>query len=42
VPAGIRQLLDALGLPAFVESRLFDVLAANRLATVLSPGIRPG
>jgi transcriptional regulator with XRE-family HTH domain len=42
VPAGIRQLLDALGLPAFVESRLFDVLAANRLATVLSPSIRPG
>jgi transcriptional regulator with XRE-family HTH domain len=42
VPAGIRQLLDVIGLPAFVESRMFDVLAANRLATVLSPGIRPG
>jgi transcriptional regulator with XRE-family HTH domain len=42
VPAGIRQLLDVLELPAFVESRLFDVLAANRLATALSPGIRPG
>ncbi|MBB5873676.1 transcriptional regulator with XRE-family HTH domain [Allocatelliglobosispora scoriae] len=42
VPTGIRQLLDALGLPAFVESRMFDVLAANRLATALSPGIRPG
>jgi transcriptional regulator with XRE-family HTH domain len=42
VPAGIRQLLDALVLPAFVENRMFDVLAANRLATVLSPSIRPG
>jgi transcriptional regulator with XRE-family HTH domain len=42
VPAGIRQLLDVIGLPAFVESRMFDVLAANRLATVLSPRIRPG
>src|SRR4051812_23371731 len=35
-PAGIRQLLDVLELPAFVESRMFDVLAANRLATALS------
>jgi transcriptional regulator with XRE-family HTH domain len=42
VPTGIRQLLDVLQLPAFVESRMFDVLAANRLATALSPGIRPG
>jgi transcriptional regulator with XRE-family HTH domain len=42
VPAGIRQLLGALNLPAFVESRMFDVLAANRLATALSPGMRPG
>ncbi len=42
VPAGIRQLLDALTLPAFVESRRFDVLAANRFATALSPTIRPG
>ncbi|UQU62248.1 helix-turn-helix transcriptional regulator [Couchioplanes caeruleus] len=42
VPTGIRQLLDALNLPAFVESRMFDVLAANRLATALSPSIRPG
>jgi transcriptional regulator with XRE-family HTH domain len=42
VPTGIRQLLDSLGLPAFVENRMFDVLAANRLATALSPGIRPG
>ena len=42
VPAGIRQLLGALNLPAFVESRMFDVLAANSLATALSPSIRPG
>jgi transcriptional regulator with XRE-family HTH domain len=42
VPAGIRQLLDVIGLPAFVESRMFEVLAANRLATALSPRIRPG
>ncbi|MHA6621021.1 helix-turn-helix domain-containing protein [Pseudonocardia sp. DLS-67] len=42
VPSGIRQLLDVLELPAFVESRTFDVLAANRLATALSPRIRPG
>jgi transcriptional regulator with XRE-family HTH domain len=42
VPAGIRQLLDVLVQPAFVESRVFDVLAANRLATALSPCTRPG
>ncbi|GAA5139855.1 helix-turn-helix domain-containing protein [Pseudonocardia adelaidensis] len=42
VPTGIRQLLDVVGLPAFVESRVFDVLAANRLAMALSPRIRPG
>jgi hypothetical protein len=29
-------------LPAFVESRGFDVLAANPLATALSPSIKPG
>ncbi|HEX9065234.1 MAG TPA: helix-turn-helix domain-containing protein [Streptosporangiaceae bacterium] len=42
VPAGIRQLLDSLNLPAFVESRIFDVLAVNDLATALCPAIRPG
>jgi transcriptional regulator with XRE-family HTH domain len=42
VPAGIRQLIGTLPLPAFVESRMFDVLAANQLATALSPAIRPG
>jgi transcriptional regulator with XRE-family HTH domain len=42
VAPGIRQLLDAVNLPAFVESRMFDILAANSLATALSPTIRPG
>ncbi|WP_232667740.1 helix-turn-helix domain-containing protein [Pseudonocardia sp. TRM90224] len=42
VPAGIRQLLDAVGLPAFVESRMFDVLAVNPLATALTASIRVG
>jgi transcriptional regulator with XRE-family HTH domain len=42
VPAGIRQLLDVIGLPAFVENQLFDVVAANRLATALSPSLTGG
>ena len=42
VPSGIRKLLDSLTLPAFVEGRYFDVLAANSLATTLSPRLTPG
>ena len=42
VPEGTRLLLDALGMPAFVECRAFDVLATNARATALSPAIRPG
>jgi transcriptional regulator with XRE-family HTH domain len=42
VPAGVRQLLAAVELPAFVENRMFDVLAVNRLATALSPCTKPG
>jgi transcriptional regulator with XRE-family HTH domain len=42
VPAGIRQLLDVIGLPAFVEGRYFDVLAVNPLATALSPRLVAG
>ena len=42
VPAGIRQLLETVALPAFVENRMFDVLAANRLAMALTPGTTPG
>lgn len=41
VPRGVLQLLEVLDLPAFVEDRMFDVLAANPLATALSPSIRP-
>jgi MmyB-like transcription regulator ligand binding domain len=42
VPSGIRQLLDVVGLPAFVEGRYFDVLAANDLAYALSPNLQVG
>jgi transcriptional regulator with XRE-family HTH domain len=42
VPASIRQLLDVLGLPGFVEGRYFDVLAANSLARALSPNLQEG
>lgn len=42
VPAGIRQLVAAIGLPAFVESRYYDVLAANDLARAVSSNLRIG
>jgi transcriptional regulator with XRE-family HTH domain len=42
VPSGVRQLLDLMGLPAFVEGRYFDVLAANRLAYAVSPNLQVG
>ena len=42
VPSGIRKLLDSLTLPAFVEGRYFDVLAANPLAAALSPRLTTG
>jgi transcriptional regulator with XRE-family HTH domain len=42
VPAGIRQLLDVLQQPAFVEGRYLDVLAANSLAVALSPNFAVG
>ncbi len=42
VPSSIRQLLDVVGLPAFVEGRYFDVLAANRLAYAMSPNLQVG
>jgi transcriptional regulator with XRE-family HTH domain len=42
VPIGTRQLLDVLGLPAFVEGRYFDVLAATALATAISPFLAEG
>jgi transcriptional regulator with XRE-family HTH domain len=42
VPAGIVKLLGSLTLPAFVEGRYFDVLAANPLATAISPRLVAG
>ncbi|GIL29454.1 helix-turn-helix domain-containing protein [Actinocatenispora comari] len=42
VPAGVRKLLDTLALPAFVEGRYFDVLAANPLAATISPRLAVG
>lgn len=42
VPARLHHLLAAVGVPAFVESRCFDVLASNPLAVALSPRLRPG
>jgi transcriptional regulator with XRE-family HTH domain len=42
VPAGALKLLDALVQPAFIEGRYLDVLASNRLARALSPGLAAG
>lgn len=42
VPRSTLRLLDAVDLPAFVEGRYFDVLAANDLARVLSPNLQVG
>jgi transcriptional regulator with XRE-family HTH domain len=42
VPTGIVGLVETLALPAFVEGRYFDVLAANPLAAALSPRLVVG
>ncbi|KTR53566.1 helix-turn-helix transcriptional regulator [Curtobacterium oceanosedimentum] len=42
VPDRLHHLLAAVDVPAFVESRGLDVLAANALATALSPRMTPG
>ncbi|MFJ7217749.1 helix-turn-helix transcriptional regulator [Amycolatopsis sp. NPDC098790] len=42
VPPRVHQLLAHLPVPAFVEGRAFDVLAANSMALALSPRLRPG
>lgn len=42
VPTATAQLLTVIGLPAFVEGRYLDVLAANGLVTALSPNVRVG
>jgi transcriptional regulator with XRE-family HTH domain len=42
LPPGTAKLVATLPLPAFVEGRCLDVLAANPLATALSPRLVPG
>jgi transcriptional regulator with XRE-family HTH domain len=42
VPASTVELLPSLPHPAFVEGRYFDVLAANAMATALSPRLAVG
>lgn len=42
IPAGIRELLATVAVPAFVEDRRFDILAANALAAALDPSIVVG
>jgi transcriptional regulator with XRE-family HTH domain len=42
VPEGTLVLLGSLSVPAFVEDRYLEVLAANRLAAALSPNMRVG
>lgn len=43
VSDGIRTLIDGWPLtPAYVHGRYMDILAANRLATALSPFLTPG
>jgi transcriptional regulator with XRE-family HTH domain len=42
VPSGTAKLVAMLPLPAFVEGRYLDVLAANALAAALSPRLVPG
>ncbi|PRY02079.1 helix-turn-helix domain-containing protein [Allonocardiopsis opalescens] len=42
VPPSTARLVATLALPAFVEGRYLDVLAANPLATALSPRLAPG
>jgi transcriptional regulator with XRE-family HTH domain len=42
VPAGTLRLLDRVGVPAYVEGRYFEVLAANALARALSPNLQVG
>src|ERR1700722_13766468 len=42
VPPRLHQLLASVQVPAFVEGRAFDVVAASRLAVALSPRLQPG
>ncbi|GAA1863277.1 helix-turn-helix domain-containing protein [Brevibacterium marinum] len=42
VPESIATMLSTINLPAFVEGRYLDVLAANPLATAISPELTVG
>ncbi|MDG4809365.1 helix-turn-helix transcriptional regulator [Micromonospora sp. WMMD1120] len=42
VPVGIAQMIDQMPLPAFVQNKYLDVLAANALGRALSPSYHPG
>lgn len=42
VPASTLRMVAELSLPAFIEGRYLDVLAANPLAAALSPRLRVG
>ena len=42
VPPGTLRLLSALPMPAFIQDRYLNVLAANPMAQALSPNMRPG
>ncbi len=42
VPPSVLNLLDVIGLPAFVTNRRFDVLAANAVARAISPELTAG
>lgn len=42
VPGRIQNLLDIIGLPAFVTGQTFDVLASNNAARAISPELVPG
>ena len=41
VPARLHHLLATIGVPAFLENHVYDVLASNPLALALSPRLRP-
>ena len=41
-PVGALKLLGSLVQPAFIEDRYFDILAANPMATALSPRLTAG
>jgi hypothetical protein len=42
VPESIERLVSSIALPAFVESRHFDVLVGNDLAQAVDPNLRIG